>query len=198
MFKAVVFDLNGVFLESRLLTERILEEYNIPIEESLATLKESMKVVRLDSSARVFDFWKKLFDAHRIEVTESEFLDFWFKGEKLSKVVLDYVKGLQNSGVRVFIFSNNFRERTEYYRANFPEIFNSVERAFFSWETGYVKSDVRAYEFLLKEIGCLPQEVVYFDDSAENIELAKSIGIDGHIYEGIDGVKRVLGKGLGK
>ena len=192
MIKAIVFDLNGVFLQSEYLTKRIEEEFGIPSDKSLPVLKESLNETRLNSKVGIFEYWVKLFKKHNIEITEDKFLSFWFSGESLVNDFVSLSRKIRERGLSVYIFSNNFKERTEYYRKNFKEIFDNVDNSFFSWETGYVKSDLKAYKNLLSIIKLEPEEIIYFDDSENNIQLAKSLGINAYIYEDFEGTYRVL------
>jgi HAD superfamily hydrolase (TIGR01509 family) len=192
MTKAVIFDLNGVFLQSRYLTDRLLEDYEIPIEESLDVLKKSMSVVRLDPSVSVYSFWKPLLEKYNTEMCEEKFLEYWFSGESLVRNLIELSKELRNDGIGVYILSNNFKERTEYYRKNFPEIFDNVDEAFFSWEIGNIKSEIDTYNKVLEKIGLESIEVVYFDDSKENIDLAKKVGINACVYKGLDRAKEII------
>lgn len=192
MIRAIVFDLNGVFLQCEYLTKRIEEKYGISLDESLIVLKESLKETRLNHKVKIFKYWIDLFKKHNIEITENEFLSFWFSGERLVNDFVLLSKKLREKDLAVYIFSNNFKERTEYYRENFKEIFNNVDNAFFSWETGYVKSDPKAYTNLLSEIQVKPEETIYFDDSEENVQLAKSLGIKAYVYKDFNSTKKVL------
>jgi HAD superfamily hydrolase (TIGR01509 family) len=192
MLKAIIFDLNGVFLESRYLTERLEEDFGIPKEESLEVLKESMSIVRLDPSVNVYSFWKPLLDKYNSGLDEEEFLEYWFSGESLVYELIDFCKELRRQSIKVYILSNNFRERTEYYRDNFSEIFENVDNSFFSWETGNVKSDLSTYEKVLAKIGLKGREVIYFDDSKENVNLAKKVGINAYIYDELDRTKEIV------
>jgi HAD superfamily hydrolase (TIGR01509 family) len=194
MIKAVVFDLNGVFLISDYLTDRIEKEFSIPVEESLSVLKKSLEEVRINPNIKIFKFWVNLFRKHDIKITEEEFLTFWFKGETLIPEFLEITKQLKNKGIKVYVFSNNFKERTEYYRRNFEEIFENIDNAFFSWETGYVKPSLEAFQNLLKEINNNPSEIIYIDDSQENVDVAASLGIRSYIYGGIEETKNIFNK----
>jgi HAD superfamily hydrolase (TIGR01509 family) len=192
ILKAIIFDLNGVFLESRYLTERLEEDFGIPKEESLEVLKESMSIVRLDPSVNVYSFWKPLLDKYNSGLDEEEFLEYWFSGESLVYELIDFCKELRRQSIKVYILSNNYRERTEYYRDNFSEIFENVDNSFFSWETGNVKSDLSTYEKVLTKIGLKGREVIYFDDSKENVNLAKKVGINAYIYDELDRTKEIV------
>lgn len=185
MIKAVIFDLNGVFLQSEYLTKRMHEKYGVSENKLLEALKKVMKLVRQPGIDNSFEVWRPYLEKLGLKITKQEFFNFWFSGEKLVPELLEYAKELRSKGIKVFILSNNFRERTEYYRKNFPEIFESVDEAYFSWETGFVKPDPKAYQSILQKNNLQPEECIYFDDSKENIEVAQSLGINVQKYENL-------------
>lgn len=192
MIRAVVFDLNGVFLKSRFLTDRLKEDFEIPIDESIKVLKECMSIVRLDSKVKVYTFWKPLLDKYRVEMDEEKFLKYWFSGESIVYELIDLCKELREKGFKVYILSNNFEERTQYYRDKFPEIFKNVDNAFFSWETGNIKSNIDTYRELLDWMKVKGKEVLYFDDSEDNITLAKKVGIKGYVFEDKERMEEII------
>lgn len=196
MIKAVIFDLNGVFLQSEHLSDRMQERYGVSSEAFVTALKEVMKEARKPGVGDSFLLWKPHLEKLGLKLTKEEFFNFWFSGEKIVPELLEYARELRKSGVKVVILSNNFRERTNYYRQRFPELFSDLDGAYFSWETGYVKPDPEAYKHLMKEQDLMPGQCVYFDDSDENIAVTKELGIESFKYEGLNTTKEHL-EGLG-
>lgn len=194
MIKAVIFDLNGIFLGSEHLSDRVEKKYDIPGDKFYLALKKVLALTRKPGAESFFKLLKPYLKELNFLISERDFFDFWFSGEKLVPEVLKYVKELRKKGIRVFILSRNFRERTEYYRKNFPEIFNNVDKAYFSWETGLVKPDPRAYKAILKEQRLKPEECIYFDDVNENIEIAKGLGFKAQKYDNLESAKRFIAK----
>lgn len=189
MIKAAIFDLNGVFLKADYLSDRVEREYHIPGDRFYSALKRVLNATRKPGAEGFFKLLKPYLEELNLHISEEEFFDFWFSGEKLAPGVLKYVKELRKKGIKVFILSNNFRERTKHYHKNFPQIFSNVDRAYFSWETGLVKPDPKAYKAILDEHNLKPEECVYFDDVEENIEAARSLGIHAKKYKGLEAVR---------
>ncbi|HLC51737.1 MAG TPA: HAD-IA family hydrolase [Candidatus Nanoarchaeia archaeon] len=194
MIKAVILDLNGVFLKSKLLSDRMEEKHEVPTEEFISALKEIMPKVREPKAASIYKLFTSYFKAWKLKITEEEFLDFWFGGETLVKELLNYIKELKEKGLKIFILSNNFKERTKHYRKRFPELFNTINKAYFSWETGFVKPSEKAFRYILEENNLDPEDCIYFDDSQKNVDAANLIGITALKYEGIQKVKEVIEK----
>lgn len=192
MIKAVIFDLNGVFLESDRLSDRVEKEYGVPGDKFWLALKGVLTTTRKPNAESFFKLLKPHLKELNFQVSEEEFFDFWLSGERLAPEVLEYAKGLRSKGIKIFILSRNFKERTEYYRKNFPEIFANVDKAYFSWETGLVKPNPQAYKTILEEHGLKPEECVYFDDVDENIEVARNLGLYAQKYEGLEPARSFL------
>lgn len=192
MFKAVFFDLNGVLIESEFLSKRFEEKSGVPNEEFVAALKEIMAVVRKPNAPAMYSLWEPYFEKWGVSLTEEEFLNFWFYGESVNEAALSYVQELKEKGIKVFVVSNNFRERTAFYRSHFPQIFQNLDGAYFSWETGFVKPSREALEFVLSEHNLEPSDVIFFDDGESNVAVAKELGIDGQLWPGLEEAKKYI------
>lgn len=182
MLQALIFDLNGVLIKSELLSSRFEREFGVMSSEFMPVLKEVMSQVRKPSAPSAYSLWKPYLSTWNLSLSEQEFFDFWFAGESVDKNVLAYVQEMYEKGMQVFILSNNFRERTMYYREHFPQLFTHVTRAYFSWETGHVKPSVGSLQQVLDESGLLPERVVFFDDSKDNVAIAEGLGVRASIW----------------
>ena len=192
MIQAVFFDLNGVLITSEFLSNRFEETYGVSKEKFIQALKAIMTVVRKPDAPPMYSLWIEYFEEWGLTLSESDFLQFWFSGESINNDALEYAKQLKEKGVKVLVVSNNFRERTQYYRSHFPELFENIDAAYFSWETGFVKPSIEAISHALNEHHLNPSEVVYFDDSNENIEAAKSLGVDGQLWVDLETAKEYI------
>lgn len=178
MIKAIIFDLNGVFLESQLLSTRFCQKFpNVSEEEFVQALKDVMSQVRKPGVSNAFKLWQPYFQKWGLSLSSNDFWQFWFSGEHLVPKLLEYAQTFRQKGIKVFILSNNFKERTQYYREHFPEIFSSVDGSYFSWETGFVKPEPSTFTNLLERNNLKPEETIFFDDQDKNIETATSLGI---------------------
>lgn len=193
MFKAVIFDLNGVILtEAEYFTQRLEKKYDISNKVFFKIFDEVIHIARQPGCQDFFALWQPKLEELGLAVTREEFFDLWFSGENLVVEFLDYIKDLRKAGIKVFILSNNFKERTNYYREHYPEIFDSVDGSYFSWETGFVKPDEAAYKNILAVNQLDAKDTIYFDDVGENIESAEKVGIQSYKFKDLAETKKVI------
>lgn len=67
-----------------------------------------------------------------------------------------------------------------------------VEVAFASHLIGLRKPDARVYHHVAAELGVQPADLVFFDDNAENIDAALSLGMQAWRVEGIEALRERL------
>ncbi len=189
MVKAIIFDLNGIFIQSPKLSDRFKKDFNIPVPAFLEKLGDIMKKVRMPGAGRAFDHWLPALMEWKVNFTEKEFFDYWFKAETVSEEMVSLAKDLKAKGIKVFVLSNNFQERALYY-ADYPWMHEVVDKAYFSWKDGFVKPDTRAWQIILNENKLKAEECLYFDDQQKNVAAAESLGIKSFLFENTEKLKR--------
>lgn len=102
-------------------------------------------------------------------VKDYHVLDHFYLNEELLSL-LDSVK----EKVQVYLFSDSSLHQL-------PEIKERIEHTFrqiiSADESGYHKSDPKAYEWLVGHIGANPETTIFLDDKAGNVDAASSVGI---------------------
>lgn len=124
-------------------------------------------------------------------------LEQWFSGENIrNEELLSYVQELRAKGTPCYLATNQEKYRGAYMKEKmFPGEFDGF---FVSAELGVKKPDAAFYEKVImilaqKHAGLQPSDIVFFDDTMDNIDGAKQLGIDAHYYEHFDQVKQLLG-----
>lgn len=190
--RAIIFDLNGVFIVSAKLSTRFEKDFRVPSEVFLPALKDVMARVRLPGAPSLFSCWEPYLKKWQVNLDEKGLHEYWFNSEAENTEMIELARELKGRGIRLFILSNNMRERGNYYDTHFPFLNELFEKCYFSWKTGYIKPDPRAYELILEENHLPATDCAYFDDSEDNVEVASKLGIKSFLYENPEGVRNAL------
>lgn len=181
MIKAIIFDLNGIFIQSPKLSDRFEKDFNIPVSEFIPKLSQIMDKVRQPNAGGSFQYWEPTLREWNISLSEQEFWDYWFKSEIVSESMVHFAKELRSKGIKVFILSNNFKERADYY-GHYPWLHDAIDKVYFSWQSGFVKPDPQAWLQVLSENNLTPEECMYFDDQDKNLKAAESVSIKSFMF----------------
>jgi putative hydrolase of the HAD superfamily len=112
-----------------------------------------------------------------IEVTDSQFLEGWnaiFAGEmpEIAPLLARAARRLP-----LYAFSNTNRAHEAHFLQHFAQVLGHFQKLFLSSTIGLRKPDAAAYDHVVKEIGVPAGRIVFFDDSADNIEGARARGL---------------------
>jgi HAD superfamily hydrolase (TIGR01509 family) len=189
--KAIIFDLNGVFIQSKQLSDRIRDDYGVPTEEFLPILSHAMAITRKPEAPDVYSLFQPHLQKWKILMNREQFLAYWFDAEHENDAMVSLAAELKRDGYKIFVLSNNFRERTEHYAQHFPFL-RELDRIYYSWQTGNVKPGEQCFEQILEENEIDPNDCYYFDDSEKNVAAARELGIWAYRFEGPEQVKQKL------
>ena len=190
MLKIILLDLDGIVIRPRYkyFSEKYSEEYKIPLSELTPFFtNEYKKAARGEISIREVlpEYLKKW----RWGKSPDEFLNYWFHEERTIDVnVLDIVKKLREDGVKVYLASDNEKERANYIM-NDLELKDVFDGAFFSYQLGHTKSEPEFFQKILKDLKLKGRDVEYWDDDQKNVDVAKSVGIDAKFYDNFEEFK---------
>ncbi|MGW9632145.1 HAD family hydrolase [Agromyces sp. NPDC055520] len=93
---------------------------------------------------------------------------------------LGVLYALAAGGTRLALLSNAGADFSGWLRhGSFAPLF---ERVFVSGELELVKPDAAIYEHVIDELGIEASDLVFIDNKAENVEGAKAVGGDGHVF----------------
>ncbi len=128
--------------------------------------------------------------------TVDDLLKYWFEGEReLDDEILTVVKSLKSKGVNCYLVSDNEKYRADYL-LNKVGIKRYFDDTFFSCFVGYTKSEPDFFKAVIKKLKLKPEEIDYWDDDPKNVEVAKSVGINGKVYKDFTEFKEGVQKGI--
>ncbi len=72
------------------------------------------------------------------------------------------------------------------------QVFSLFSHVFLSYETGLYKPSREPFRHAIELIGRNPADIIYVDDTAQNVMTASQLGINAHRAKGIESVEEVL------
>ena len=97
----------------------------------------------------------------------------------LRKETLTIMEQLRTAGHRVVVLSNTNRLHSTYWPEQYPEVRAAADAIYLSQEIGMRKPEPGIYQYVLRQEGVTPDQAVFFDDSLDNVEAARALGIEG-------------------
>ena len=184
--KNIIFDLGGVILDiDETIVYKELEKLGIKTSE-LARSKEFIDIMsKFDTGIYTAPTFRKKTKAllGLGKMTDKRFDAIWNamlldipreRVEAIEKIKKHYkIFLMSNSNVIHYdLYVRDLQLRFGYHE--FDELFN---KSYFSFAEHLEKPDPRFFELILDHEGLLPEETLFIDDTAANIEVAKSLGI---------------------
>lgn len=180
MIKNIVFDFGDIFIDlDKEATLRVLHELGVnEVSEDMLLVTHQFEKGRIS----VTDFIAFFQDA--LKLSQIELLTAWnaiLLG--FPKYRLQFLKDLASSKkYRLFLLSNTNALHIEWIQNDwgndlYEEFKNCFEQFYLSHEIHLRKPDVSIYEFVLRENNLKATETFFIDDTIENTEAAKKLGI---------------------
>lgn len=193
MIKAIIFDTDGMTVNSEMFSVQYNKDYGVPMDSLLPFFKNEFQpclVGKADLKKEIENYlptwgWKDSVD---------KFLNYWFDAENhVDKRIVEAIEKIKESGIRCYLATNQEKYRTQYLRneMGFSKIFDKV---FSSAEVGYKKPQLEFFEYILNDIGLNKDEVQFWDDTEKNIQGAKEFGFDAQLYQNFEGFAANLNK----
>jgi len=168
--KGIIFDIGGVLLDD-------------PEFKDFWQGKEESKKLRYlfgigeMSTETLIDKGSKL-----LKMSNTEFLDGYNKAYSSMNMIDDVCDVYNNVTVNKYIFSDTNPIHYGHCKRKFPSIFANAKRLFLSFEIHHRKSDIKSYEYLLKNIPYKPEELIFIDNKEKYIKQAIELGLNGITY----------------
>lgn len=129
-------------------------------------------------------------ESDRDENTVDEICEAWSMIETFEPA-LEMVDGIRTAGVRVHLATNQQTYRRDIMLGR--GYADRFDRLFFSCDLGVAKPDPEYFREILRHLDHGPQGVVFIDDRLDNVEAARSVGIDAHTHNHHDSTDQGVG-----
>ena len=158
-------------VDARLLEEVVFDRlYWNELDAGTITNEETMAAVKARLPERLWEVAGTIFYNWIYNIPEIEGM----------RELIEHIK--ETYHVSTYLLSNI----SHYFADHAHEIpiLQVIDHCVYSARCGLVKPDVRIYEYLCDTYGLIPDETLFIDDRADNVEAAQKIGIHGYIFDG--------------
>jgi putative hydrolase of the HAD superfamily len=194
MIRALVVDLDGVL---RLLD---MNRAQAACRKLGFGLDELNDVLWHDESGRALlrgkttrdDWWKRVQakDARLKQVSHERVQQSVYDDtSSIDRSLFEYLKSVSRR-IPVSIFSNADAESRKTIVRKFGKG-SPFAHIVASSDIGYTKPDAQSFLEMLKVVGARPHECLYFDDKESNVFAAGALGIQAHLYAGVEDLKSI-------
>lgn len=98
------------------------------------------------------------------------------------------------AGSKIAVLSNMTSELLGILRGKFDWL-DEFDVKIWSCEKGCAKPDEVIYRDCLQQLGCAPERSLFFDDRACNVDAARRVGIDAHVFGSAAQARTILERG---
>ena len=199
MDKHYIFDLGNVLVDFdvNVVLDHLLDAGG-PVEGlNGLKLQDSARVREVETGKITDDeYLAHICAATGFELTMEQLIGAWQKAFHLNPAGNELFHELREQGHAVHFLSNIAWHNVEAVRRNWPDFFERGTENFFSYELGFHKPDERIYRTALEHLGAKPEECFFLDDRLENVEGARAVGIDAHLFsvENLPAVRAALSR----
>lgn len=193
--RALLFDLGGVLIEIDF--ERALRHWAPMSQLPLAELRT---LFRFDAAyeqhergeIEAGDYFAHLRRTLKLEATDAQIVEGWnaIFIREIPQTVAMVTHARRH--LPCYCFSNTNRTHQEFWMTRFGQASSGFDRVFVSWELGWRKPEAEAFARVCREIGAEAGEVLFFDDTQENVEGARAAGLQAALVRSPQDVRDAL------
>jgi putative hydrolase of the HAD superfamily len=123
------------------------------------------------------EFFASLRTSLNIDVADAQFLEGWNAIFDGTMPGIEPLLARAARSLPLYAFSNTNRAHVAHFSQTFADVLGHFQKLFLSSSIGLRKPEAAAYDHVVKEIGVPAGRIVFFDDSADNIEGARARGL---------------------
>ncbi|HEY7484174.1 MAG TPA: HAD family phosphatase [Streptosporangiaceae bacterium] len=194
---AIVFDLFGVIArtqteEAKRRIEDVAGVASVPFRDAYWADRPAY-----DAGQPGADYWAQV--AERLGVRYApETVDALIEADLASWLDVDdrmveVVAELAGQGRSLGLLSNIVGDLVPVFEERHRSWLRYFTALTYSCRIGVAKPDPRAYKISAEQLGVLPRDVIFFDDSERNVVAAREVGMTAEVFTSPDQVRRRLG-----
>ncbi len=181
MIKAILFDADGVLLNGEKFSRVLAKEKGLTEETTHEFFKGPFKDT-IVGKKDLRDILPPFLAKWNWQGGVDAFLQYWFESEhKIDEALIGYIQELRAKNIMCYVATNQEKNRIEYMLKNmgFADAFDGV---FASSHIGHKKPTVQFYEMVVASLKLKKDQIMFWDDTEKNVDVAKHFGIHAELY----------------
>jgi putative hydrolase of the HAD superfamily len=114
---------------------------------------------------------------------------------RLNPEMLELAREIKTGGLKTAILSNMPFDLVGELRRKFDWL-DEFNVQIWSCELGVIKPDAEIYHACLTALGCEASRALFFDDRPGNVDGARRVGMEAHVFESAEQARAIVERGL--
>lgn len=198
MKRVILFDLGKVLIDFdfSIALERLKKYTCCNAQEIMDFFRNSKVAQGWDKGTiREEEFYQAAKQTLGFSIAMEPFRQIWNEIFTVKREMVDFALSLKNR-FQIGILTNTNPWHIHYIREQYSWM-RELRTQIASCEVGLLKPDPEIYRLAMRRLNAVPEEIVYVDDSEENVLSAQKIGIDSFLFRDMDRLKEELKGALG-
>ncbi|MEN8254104.1 MAG: HAD family phosphatase [Verrucomicrobiota bacterium] len=150
-----------------------------PFSERDLEMRDAVETGRIGDA----EWLAYLNEAKGLSWSMGDLVDVWSRLFSLNEIGYGlFRQAQQTAGVSVHLLSNIAKHHVDSIENNWNGFFDGADSLFLSYEIGVRKPHPDIYRHALNKLGVSSEECFFLDDLLENIEAARSLGINAYQF----------------
>ena len=149
-------------------------------------------LIALQRTKNLERFVAPFLEKYQIAISVGDFIEYWLSRDmRVNDEIWQWIKEEKQRGHTFHIASNQPHIRMDYLLEHLPEWHHVFDFVFTSARLGVSKSDPAFFIYAKNYLKIPFSEMCLIDDSIENIEVSKSLGMNGVLFRSLDDLKKI-------
>lgn len=177
MIKLFIFDMGGVLARDFDILPQTAALLNLSEEDMLNYIRDDIEGL-MNGSVPSAEFWKRFTDKSSVVVPGNPFIDLF--NPRLDAATTKLILELKKSCPLV-CGTNTITEHYDYHKGRGD--YAVFDRVYASHLISIAKPRTEFFQWILEKESVRPEETIFCDDLDENIQSARSLGINSFLFK---------------
>jgi len=194
MIRVIYFDLGKVIIDfdPTVAVRQVMKITALPGSEVTKFLTEDPSLCEYECGRiSTPDFYQCVLDRLKLNVSLENFKRLWADIFLPEPLISESFLATLKKNYRLILLSNTNEIHYEFIMQRYP-ILHHIEEHVLSFQVGSMKPESRIYEVAIEKAGVPAEEIFFTDDRIENVEAAKSAGLQAVQFRSEEHLKREM------